>query len=82
MTGSPWSLVMDNPSKSYEIQTLAKNSFVTRSTKVTTSSQDSTNVLNASMSEVSISAEALSPDDYTIEIGSDTSVLPNFTESY
>lgn len=64
----------DNTSKSYEIQALAENSFITRRTEVTTSPQDSTNILNTPMSEVSISAKAPISDEFTIEIGSDTSV--------
>jgi hypothetical protein len=76
MTGSSWSSVTDNTSKSYEIQALAENSFITRSTEVTTSPQDYTNILTTPMNEVSISAEAPFSDEYTIEIGSDTSVFP------
>jgi hypothetical protein len=75
-TGSSWSSVTDNTSKSYEIQALAEDSFITRSTEITTTPQDCTNILVTPMNEVSISAEVLFSDEYTIEMGSDTSVSP------
>jgi hypothetical protein len=75
-TGSSWSSVTDNTSKSYEIQALAEDSFITRSTEIITTPQDCTNILVTPMNEVSISAEALFSDEYTIEMGSDTSVFP------
>lgn len=75
MTGSSWSSVTDHTSKSYEVQKLAEDSFITRSTEVTVSPQDPANVLNEPMTKVSISAEPLSPDEYTIEIDSDVFVF-------
>jgi hypothetical protein len=76
-TGSSWSSMTDNTSKSYEIQALAENSFITRSTEVTTTPQDCTDILTTPMSRVSISAEAPFSDEFTIEMDSDRSVFPH-----
>jgi len=58
-----------------EVQPLAKNSHVTRSTEVIVSHPDTVNVLDGTMNKVSISTDFTSPDEFTLELDGEMFVL-------
>jgi hypothetical protein len=64
--------MMDQPSKISQVQSLAGNSFITRTTEVTASPQDLTSELETAINGVNISTEVTSSsEEYTLEMDSE-----------
>jgi hypothetical protein len=74
-TSSSWSSIAEHPSKMFEIQSIAEDSYITRTTEVTASKEESADVLGAPMSKVQISADVPASDEYAVEVGSEMFVI-------
>jgi hypothetical protein len=59
----------------FEIQSIAEDSYITRTTEVTASKEESADVLGAPMSKVQISADVPASDKYAVEVGSEMFVI-------